>query len=1082
MSFDLLALTAATLGNAYKKWGSVVKTSHASRQRLWLVVTAAITVVCLATAVGAWATGVHAWHLLVWAGLAGAVVFVVGLVVPAAISRQHRRAAELVAEQERLAQVGAGLRAVMRPLTIPAGPYAGLRRFGGSPAALLRADRQVVGFTGRMAELRGLRSWAHGSSRGVVRLITGPGGSGKTRLAVEFAAELEAEGWQCGLLKTGHGEEAVASIKAAGKPTMLVVDYAEARADLEALLEGMAAHDGDPVIRVLLLARALGEWWEADGPLRRHAAIRDVLAGAEAVELGPLTGIQLRHQETFHAALEAFANYYEVPVPPAGLRLVPKDTPVLLLHTAALVAVLKVRDGTGIAASMAATGDVVTELLGHESNYWSQTASAHGLDKLGMGSGMTRQVIAITGLLGAEDEQEARWVLRRLPVLVSVSEPTLDRFLSWLRELYPTSSSSWLGTIQPDLLLEYLVTSVFSGSRELDDVALTGLPEGPANHALEVLARSLDHYPAAAQALLRRLLMGHADVLAIAAVRLARNLDNAVFGQLLADVLTEVQLTTEVTTALADELGQMPISLTMVKIAITLQVGVGQIAAGQWRQAADTAATITSAAGEFSHSGRLRIALAAARAAVALYRALEEAEPGRYHANLANGLGGLASALYGLGQNRDALDIVTEALELYRALEEAEPGRYRPELANAVLGLGAVLSSLGQESDSRSAKEEAVELYRALEEAEPGPYRAYLARALTNLGLTLDRLGESRAARPIAAEAVELYRALEEAEPGRYRVNLAIALTNLGVILSSLGQQRDARPIEEEAVELHRALEEAEPGRYRVNLALALTSLGHTLDRLGESRAARPVEAEAVELHRALEEAEPGRYRPEFARALTNLGVTLSSLGQARDARPIEAEAVELCRALEEAEPGRYRPDLARTLENLGLTLNRLGESRGARPIVAEAVELYRALEEAEPGRYRPDLAIELTHLGVTLSSLGQDRDARPIEAEAVELYRALAEAEPGRYRAELAVALTRLGATLSKLHQLEQALIVTLKAVRKYRLLFETDQATYQARLADTLIQSSGILLDLGRLEEASDAKREADLYGRTS
>src|SRR5262249_35300226 len=163
-----------------------------------------------------------------------------------------------------------------------------------------------------------------------------------------------------------------------------------------------AAHDGDPVIRVLLLARTLGEWWQADGPLRRHAAIRDVLAGAEAVELGPLTGIQLRHQETFQAALEAFASCYDVPVPASTRRPVPKDSPVLRLHTAALTAVLDARDGTGTAGSVAATGDVVTDLLGHESNYWSQTAAAHGLEQLGMGRGMPRQVIAITGLLGAD--------------------------------------------------------------------------------------------------------------------------------------------------------------------------------------------------------------------------------------------------------------------------------------------------------------------------------------------------------------------------------------------------------------------------------------------------------------------------------------------------------------------------------------------------------------------------------------------------------------------------------------------------------------------------------------------------------
>jgi hypothetical protein len=175
-------------------------------------VVALVAVVCLAAAVAAWAQGVHAWHLLMWAGLAGTVVFVAGLIGPAVIGRRDRRVAQLAAEQERVTQIEADLRVVLRPLSVPAGPGMGPARFGGSPAALLRAERQVVRFTGRSAELRGLGLWARGSTRGVVRLISGPGGAGKTRLAVEFAARLETGGWQCGLLAAGRGGEAIASI------------------------------------------------------------------------------------------------------------------------------------------------------------------------------------------------------------------------------------------------------------------------------------------------------------------------------------------------------------------------------------------------------------------------------------------------------------------------------------------------------------------------------------------------------------------------------------------------------------------------------------------------------------------------------------------------------------------------------------------------------------------------------------------------------------------------------------------------------------------------------------------------------
>jgi hypothetical protein len=131
----------------------------------------------------------------------------------------------------------------------------------GSPARLLDPESGVVEFIGRVAELRILLAWCNEDSAVSLRLITGPGGIGKTRLALQLARHLKKSGWRCELVGDRQEERILADIRAVHSgPVLLVVDYAETRIGLEDLLRAVAAGKG--TIRVLLLARSPGQWWE----------------------------------------------------------------------------------------------------------------------------------------------------------------------------------------------------------------------------------------------------------------------------------------------------------------------------------------------------------------------------------------------------------------------------------------------------------------------------------------------------------------------------------------------------------------------------------------------------------------------------------------------------------------------------------------------------------------------------------------------------------------------------------------------------------------------------------------------------
>jgi hypothetical protein len=76
------------------------------------------------------------------------------------------------------------------------------REYG--PAHLLEPGLDVVPFTGRETELGALEGWCLDERAGRVRLVSGGGGTGKTRLALELKKRMARRGWRCVQVEEGR--------------------------------------------------------------------------------------------------------------------------------------------------------------------------------------------------------------------------------------------------------------------------------------------------------------------------------------------------------------------------------------------------------------------------------------------------------------------------------------------------------------------------------------------------------------------------------------------------------------------------------------------------------------------------------------------------------------------------------------------------------------------------------------------------------------------------------------------------------------------------------------------------------------
>ena len=284
------------------------------------------------------------------------------------------------------------------------------------PSRLLDPARGVVDFTGRDDELAALVAWCEDDAAPRLRLVTGPGGTGKTRLALWLCDRLRELGWRCEWVGDQQEAGVIAGIRAVTSGRLLlVVDYAETRVGLAALLRAVTVDDG-AALRVLLLARSAGQWWEQLGA--GEAAVRDLIAaaGPEGCQLGQVIDATSTDEELILQAVPFFAQVLEAE-PPKRVRVTLRAgrARVLELHAAALVLVLdSVREpGSDARVDLA---EVLGELLKHEERFWLGSARALGLldGPAGLTTAMLRQIVAVGSLLGAADEREALDMLSRV--------------------------------------------------------------------------------------------------------------------------------------------------------------------------------------------------------------------------------------------------------------------------------------------------------------------------------------------------------------------------------------------------------------------------------------------------------------------------------------------------------------------------------------------------------------------------------------------------------------------------------------------------------------------------------------------
>ncbi len=905
-------------------------------------------------------------------------------------------------------------------------------------STLLAPEEAIAPLEGRRGDRDRLVDWCTRADGDPVAVLSGAGGTGKSRLVVEVARALPAP-WVAGRSERGRAGQVLAAVAACDEPTLVVVDDAdtEPAADVAALVRQAAEHAGRAPVRVLLVARdaaTFGAWLDVQLPAR--------LAGRwPTTTLEPLGGEGDRRR-WFARAVAAYAGRLGRDPEPAwadpgrGPVGAPGE-PMVVTQARAVLAVLATTPEEAASMRTAGPEALTGELVAHERRRWKDAATdPQGTLPPGWPVEAREEAVLALVLRAPGSLDQAARVLRRLPRYRDRQEDVVRNVASWVHRLYPAAAAGgpWVDP-RPEFLLGALATRALDPAHAglLHAVRLDRAARKDPRVLLPT-ARAAAQFPALGTLVERLLTASPRALPAVVEHVVLLGPEGRVLQPFLVAALEGVEMPAEEASRLLGlagrSLGGLRVALKRVAVRDVRRVAE---ASGS---AADRAALATWLAGlgvSLGAVGEVRQGLTADREAVGLLRRLAEEDPARHTADLAGSLLNLGVSLRDVGEAREALCTTREAAELYRRLAADDPARHTADLASSLSNLGMELREAGEAREAVPVNREAVALRRQLAADDPARHTAELANSLSNLGVSLREMGEAREALSTTSEAVELHRRLAADDPARYTAELAASLTNLGANLGEVGEVGDAVLATREAVALRRGLAAVEPARYTADLTNSLANLGASLREAGEVREALTATSEAVALRRGLAAAEPARYTADLARALVNFGVTLGEVGETREALMATCEAAELYRRLAADDPARHTAELAASLSGLGASLWVVGEAQAALSTTREAVLLRRRLVEVNPARHTADLADSLSNLGVSLRGLGEAREALTATREAVELYRRLVAEEPVRYTADLARALVSLGGNLWMLGEAREALDCHGEAVARW-------------------------------------------------
>lgn len=745
--------------------------------------------------------------------------------------------------------------------------------------SMLRWSGRLGRLVGRENELEILDRWAFEDHPLSIKVLSGPAGSGKTRLGVELAQSLMGKGWAAGF----YDPDEPATFKV-GNGALLLVDYPEERSEsVDRLLRALSRmQEPDFPVRVLLLSRREDSFWMPRFDSTHVSDIVELGLGLGGLEQGSLTGLFMdcwrRVRELYQMDVDPPPNVQDFAEWLAG-------DPIR--HRPIFVIAHSIDSALGLVDDNGRTDRVVQTLARHELARWRNQSIENGLVSDAVGH--LRSIATISGGLS---QSQVQTLADQAPLPPSL--PPANEIIGILDDAGVLVEGR-IEPIEPDLLGAAVLTEQFSrigdlGGRWMLRALLIDRSQSGLSAAIQRLGR-ISHdilyelhasWPSSALAELigadlalceeLRPHFGSVVPLGLGPIPIAVN---RCLVNVVQDLETKATLQHNLAIHLSAE-GDIEGALEVAQLALEARTQMAGKAAGGQRSEG-LARSYLNYGQRLAEAGRYVEALDATRRGVEICELLNDG--GRKgEASLAGALNNLGNRLADTHDVDKAIEVSRRAVDLFRRLAEQSPSQYQPELARSLNNLANRLADVGQNTEALKSARRARVIRRRMAKESYGLYLPDLAASHSDCANRFAAVGRDREALRAAQSGARMFERLANANPLAHEPDFGICLNGLANRHLIAGNHDDAVATSRRAVEIYERLARSNPAAHGRNLGIFLSNLAKCRVAAGDFHlAVRDIER-AVQVFEEMAR-EDAKYHADLARCRSIYADVLSRSG-----------------------------------------------------------------------------------------------------------------------------------------------------------------------------------------------------------